>query len=104
MCASTHGGCSSTTSFVDVPPVAQKLIGRFHRHATEVGHEVSAVGVTGDVAFCTATRVLATERQHITTVATPVCTDVGDRLETMRDTMIYLLCIVVLNEEERISQ
>ena len=52
--------------------------------------------MTGDIAFCTTTSVLATKGEHITTVATPIRTDVGNGFETMGDTMVYLLCIVVL--------
>ena len=63
-----------------------------------------AVRVTGNSAFCTSTRVLPSKRKHISTVATPIRADVGNGFETMGDTMVYLLCIVVLKRGKQVNE
>lgn len=55
-----------------------------------------AVGVTCNVALSTAASVLATKREHIAAVTTPVGPNIGDRLEAMRDTMVDLLSVIIL--------
>ena len=95
-----HLGLSSFLLFFaarDFPSLSEQCIGGLHRHPAEVRDEVGAVGVTSDVAFSATASVLATERQHVATVATPVCANVVDGLETMRDAMIYLLRVVFLS-------
>ena len=87
----------TATNPVDIFPVAQKDVRSLHRHTAEVWNQVGTVRVTCDVAFRTPTSVLASERKHVTAVATPVRADVGDRLETMRDTVVDFLGVVVLN-------
>ena len=81
---------------IDVLPVAQEDVRCFHRHPAEVGDEVRTVRVTGDVAFSTTTSVLAAKREHVTTMATPVRANVGNWFESVGNTMVDLLRIVVL--------
>jgi len=81
---------------VDITPASKKLICCLHRHTTEIRHEVSAIRMAGDIAFCAFASILTTERKHVTTVATPIGTNVCQRLKTMRDTMINFLFVSIL--------
>lgn len=64
---------------------------------------MSTISVASNVTLGATTSVLASKREHVTTVATPIGTHVGERLETVRNAMIYLLLITLLqrcmNEE-----
>jgi len=66
-------GCPVLPYPVDLPPVIQKLVRCLHRHTTEVGDKVSAVGVARNVTFRTLSSILPAERQHISAMTTPVC-------------------------------
>lgn len=57
---------------------------------------MGTVGMAGNVAFGTPTGILATKREHISTMTTPVGTDIRDRFEAMGNTVVDFLCIVVL--------
>lgn len=87
-----------TTSPIDILPIAEEDVCRLHRHTAEVRYQMRTVGVTCDVAFGAFASVLATQRKHITTVTAPICADVGDRLESVRDAMVDFLRVVVLKE------
>lgn len=89
---------ASTTSPIDVLPIAKEDVCRLHRHTAEVRYQMRTVGVTCDVAFGAFASVLATQRKHITAVTAPICTDVGDRLESVRDAMVNFFGVVVLKE------
>jgi len=75
------------------------LIGCLHRHTTEVGNEMRTVSVTGDIALRTFARVLPSKGKHITAVTAPVRAHVGERFESMWDTMVNLLLITILREK-----
>ena len=76
--------------------LCQKLVGRLHGHAAEVGDEMSAIRVTGNPAFAALFGVLSTKREHITAVTTPVSANVRDSFEPVRDTMVDLVFVVLL--------
>jgi hypothetical protein len=88
------------------------LVGRFHRHATEIGHKVSAVSVTCKIALYVKQLVYTKQNMHprdmltraslgifapkgqqITTVATPVGGDVREAFETMGDAVVDFLFV-----------
>ena len=89
-------GCPVLPYPVDLPPVIQKLVRRLHRHATEVRDKVSAMGVARNVTFRTFSGILPAKRQHITAMATPVGSQVRERFETMRNPVIDLFLVSVL--------
>lgn len=80
---------------VDVSPVAQKLIGSLHRHATKVRDKVRAICVASDIAFGATTSVLASNGEHVSTMAAPISSDVGYRLKAMGNAMIDFLLISI---------
>lgn len=57
---------------------------------------MSTIGVAGNVALGTLASIFAAQREHITTVTTPVRANIGQRFETMRNAMIDLLFISFL--------
>jgi len=81
---------------LDVADIRQKGVGGLHSHATEVGDEVSAGCVASNTTFAALAGILATKRQHITTVAAPVCANIGDRFEAMRNTVFNLIFVALL--------
>lgn len=66
-----------------------------HRDTAEVGHEMGALLVSCKRTLGTLSAVLLAKRQHVTTVATPVGTNVRELLETMRNAMVDLLLLWV---------
>ena len=56
-----------------------------------------AIRVASDITFSTSTSVLAPERKHVPAVAAPIGTNIGQGLKAMRNSMIDLLLISVLN-------
>ena len=91
-------GCPVLPYPVDLPPVIQKLVRRLHRHTTEVRDKMSAVSVARNVTFRTFSSILPAERQHISTMTTPVCSQVCERFETVRDSVVDLLLVSVLRQ------
>lgn len=89
-------GCPVLPGPVDLPPVIQELVCRLHRHTTEVGDEVGTVGMTRDITFRTLSSILSTERQHVTTVTTPIGSQVCERFEAVRNPMVDLLLVSIL--------
>jgi hypothetical protein len=81
---------------LDVADVRQKSIGGLHGHATEVRNEMSAGRMASNTTFAALASVLPTKGQHVTAMAAPVCTNVGDRFEAMRDTMFNLVFVALL--------
>lgn len=81
---------------VDLPPVVQELVRRLHRHTAEVRDKVSAMSVTRNIAFGTLPSILSTKRQHVAAVATPVGTQVCERFETVRNPVVDLFLVSVL--------
>ena len=75
---------------IDRLNVAQELVCHLHAHTTKVGNEMSAIRMTGNVTLCTLASILPTQGQDVATVAAPVGANVGDGLESMRDTMVDL--------------
>jgi hypothetical protein len=55
--------------------------------------------MAGDVAFGTLPGIFTTKRKHITTMTTPICTYVGERLETMWNAVIDFLFVILLNHK-----
>lgn len=55
---------------------------------------MGTVCMAGNVAFRTLAGVLAAKRKHVTTVAAPVGTDVGQWLEAMGNTMVDLFLVL----------
>lgn len=84
---------------VDISPISEKLICCLHGHATEVGDQVSTVSVASNVALRAFAGVLASKREHITAMAAPISTDVRQRFEAMRNTVINLLFVTFLQLE-----
>ena len=84
-----------TLLLVDEPHVAQQPVRRLHRHAAEVGDEVHAVGVAGDVALGALARVLAAEGEHVAAVAAPIGADVGEGFEAMGDAVVDFLLVIL---------
>ena len=80
---------------IDISPVSQDLVRCLHRHAAEVGDEVHAVGVAGDVALGALARVLAAEGEHVAAVAAPVGADVGEGFETMGNAVVDFLLVIL---------
>lgn len=56
---------------------------------------MSTIRMARNVALCAFASVFAAEGKHITAVATPVCADVGQGFEAMRDTVIDLLFVPI---------
>ena len=56
--------------------------------------------MASNITLCAFARVLAAKGKHVTTVAAPIRADIGKGLETVRDTMVDLLCIVVLKRKD----
>ena len=83
---------------VDEPHVAQQPVRRLHRHAAEVGDEVHAVGVAGDVALGALARVLAPEGEHVAAVTAPVGADVGEGFEAVGNAMVDFLLVILDSE------
>ena len=81
---------------IDVPPVAQELVGCFDRHPAEVRDKVGTVCVASDIAFSATTSILASNGEHVSAVAAPVSPNVGYRLEPMGNAMVDFLLISVL--------
>lgn len=90
---------SFTALLVDVSPVSQKFVGSLHRHTAKVRNEMSTISVAGDVALGTFSRILASKRQHIATVTTPVGSDICKRFETMWNTVVDLFFIALLEAD-----
>ncbi len=55
--------------------------------------------MASDIALGALACVLAAKGKHITAVTAPIRADIGQGLETMRDTMIDLLFISVLYDQ-----
>jgi hypothetical protein len=88
-------GCLILPIPVDLPPVIEELVRRLHRHAAEVRNEVGAISVARNIAFRTLPGILASKRQHIAAVTTPVGTQVRDRFETVRNPVVDLFLVSV---------
>ena len=80
----------------DLASFTEQSVGGLHGHTAEVGDEVRAIGVAGDVALSAPPRVLATEREHVPAMAAPVRSDVVDRLESVGNAVVDLLRVVLL--------
>lgn len=89
-------GCLVLPVPVDLSPVIQELVRRLHRHATEVGDKVGATGMARNITFRTLSSTLSTKGQHRTTVATPVGSQVCERFETVRNSVIDLFLVSIL--------
>jgi hypothetical protein len=83
---------------VDVAQLRQEYVGSLHRHATKVWDEVCTRGMASEVTLRAFASILATEREHVATVAAPVSADVGDRLESMGYTVVNLHFVTILRE------
>lgn len=59
---------------------------------------MGAVRVASDVALCAFARILTAEGKHIAAMTTPICANVCQWLETMRNTMIDFLFISILGK------
>jgi hypothetical protein len=57
---------------------------------------MSAIRVTSNATLRTSSCIFAAEGEHITTVATPIRTDIGQWFEAMRDAMIDFLFVALL--------
>lgn len=90
--------CSVLPAPVDLSPVVQELVRRFHRHTTEIGNKMGAMGMTCDITFRAFSSILPAKRQHITTVTTPVCSQVRERFETVRNSVIDLFLVSILKK------
>lgn len=55
-----------------------------------------AFGVAGNATFRALFSTFGAQWQHVSTVTTPICANVGDGLETMRDAMVELVFVSVL--------
>lgn len=88
--------CFSSPKFVDGTPVDKQLTCGFHRHAAEVGNKMSTVGVASNITLRAFPRVLSAKRKHVAAVTAPIRADVSEGLETMRDAMIDLLLVSIL--------
>ena len=86
----------ATRDFTRLP---EEGIRGLHGHSAEIGDEVCAVGVAGDVALGAPSSVLPTQRQHIAAVAAPVRADVVDGFEPVGDAVVDLLRVVFLYTE-----
>jgi hypothetical protein len=56
--------------------------------------------MAGNIALGALPGVFPAKREHVTAVATPIRSDVGKRLETMRNTMVDLLLVSLLKREK----
>lgn len=74
---------------------SKNFIGLFVGDTAEVRNEVDAVVVAGRTALGTLASLLSSKRQHVTTVATPVGSHIGEGLEAMRNTVVDLLLVWV---------
>lgn len=84
---------------VDISPISEKLICCLHGHAAEVGDQVSTVGMACNVAFRAFAGILASKREHITAMTAPISTNVRQRFEAMRNTVVDLLFVTFLQLE-----
>jgi hypothetical protein len=84
---------------IDVSPVAQKLVGSFHRHTAKVRDKVCTVCVASNVAFSATASILASNWKHVATMAAPISSDIGYGFKAMRDAMVDFLLISVLKYE-----
>lgn len=55
-----------------------------------------AVGMASDLTFGAPPGILATKRKNVTTMATPIGAQVGDRLEAVRNPMVNLFFVTIL--------
>jgi hypothetical protein len=53
------------------------------------------VCVASDIAFSTPSGILAAQRKHVTAMAAPVGSDVGNRLKAMGDPMVNLVFVLL---------
>jgi hypothetical protein len=56
--------------------------------------------MAGNVALGALPGVFPAKREHVTAVTAPIRADVGERLETMGDTMIDFLLVALLKRKE----
>lgn len=54
------------------------------------------VGVACNLTLGASAGILATKRKDVTTMATPIRAQIGDRLEAVRDPVVNLLFIIIL--------
>lgn len=73
--------------------LSQDLICAFHAHATEIRDQVNAARVTSKLALCASSGLAPTQREHVTTVATPVGTHVVESIEAVRNAVVDLLLV-----------
>ena len=90
-------GCLVLPSPIDLPPVIQQFVRRLHRHTAKIGDKMSAIGVTCDVALGTFPGILSAKRKHITAVTAPIRTEVRERFETVRNPVVDLFFVSILN-------
>lgn len=76
--------------------LGKKLVRCFHRHTAKVGNEMSAGGMTCQVTFGALSSILASKGKHISTMAAPISTNIGNRGESMRNAMVDLDFITIL--------
>lgn len=57
---------------------------------------MGTIRVASDVAFRAFASIFAAEWKHITTVTTPICSNIGESLETMWNPMIDFLLVALL--------
>ena len=67
--------------------------------AAEVGDQVSTVGMACNVAFRAFAGILASKREHVTAMTAPISTNVRQRFEAMRNTVVDLLFVTFLQLE-----
>jgi hypothetical protein len=101
-----HRSCGSRSArhavLVDRFDFDQQLVGHFHRHAAEVGHEVDAIRVGRQVALRTLASPLPAQRQDHAAVAAPIGRERRNRFEAMGDAVVDLLLVLLLWHSQRI--
>lgn len=73
----------------------QNLIGNDHGHAAEVRNQMLTMCVASETTLRTFLRIPPSQRQQITTMATPVGTNVREIVEAMRNAVVDLLLVGV---------
>lgn len=64
---------------------------------------MGTICVTSNVTFRAFTGILPAEGEHVSTMATPVSSNIGERLEPMGNTMVDLLLVALLKKNSDIN-
>lgn len=63
---------------------------------------MGTVCMASNITFRTFASILSSEREHVTTMTAPIRTNIGQRFEPMRNTMIDFLFVVFLKKKKKL--